>query len=111
MTPFLLLKLALATWWIAYAVTATDGPGGVFWYMRENWKHGRRAVRIEREGQVVTRQIHGLLDCIICLAPWVAALLMLAALVFKVEAIVDLFAVAGAAILLHGYTGWRHATN
>lgn len=85
MTPFDLLRLILATWWIAYALSNTDGLFKSFKWTREHMPLG------------------GLTACIICLAPWFALILIL----LNVEIVLNVFAVAGGAVLLHGYTGWR----
>lgn len=114
MTPFDLLKIILGTWYIAHAVTATHGPGGVFDWVREKLPHGRLgqkfivASRDPVSGEM--RQVNevefprnGLLDCIVCFAPYVA----LALLIAPVGVIADALAVAGGALLLHSFTGWR----
>lgn len=109
MTPFEMLKLVAAAWYIAYAVTSTAGPFGVFERVRD-WRDGRWHGRtmgwhIEHKEQVPMSD--GLLDCIICLAPWVALILRL----IGANIITDAFAIAGIALLLHGYTGWRHTIS
>ena len=82
-----LLIIALATWYIAYAVTSTHGPFNVF----------------ERARKVTT--LGGLLTCPVCLAFWAALVLLLVPMGIVVQAL----AVAGAAMLLHGVAGWRFA--
>lgn len=106
MTPFDFIKLIFGVWYIAHAVTGTYGPGGVFEWMREKLPHGRtRKIWSQAsEGEDIRTTFHdGLLDCIICFAPWVA----LALLLVPVEAIRDVLALAGGALLLHSFTGWR----
>lgn len=111
MTPFDLLKIILGTWYVAYAVTNTHGPAGIFDWTRDHVWHGRRGMRLEQvvivdDAIVPTQQVpkeNGLLDCIICFAPWVAFALLLA----SVGVIIDVLAVAGGALLLHSFTGWR----
>ena len=82
-----LLITALATWYVAYAVTSTHGPFNVFSTLRHKLPHG------------------GLLDCPICLAFWAALILLLAPMGIVTQAL----AVAGAAMLMHGIAGWRYA--
>lgn len=105
MTPFDLLRLILAVWWIAYAVSNTDGLFKSFKWVRDKLPHGRTWVFDIRvgDGNGKSQLKDGLLDCIICLAPWVALILIL----LNVEIVLNVFAVAGGAVLLHGYTGWR----
>lgn len=80
-----LLVSALAAWYLAYVVTSTHGPFGVFAAIRN----------------VTT--LGGLLECPVCLAFWVALLLVLVPMGIVVQAL----AIAGLAMLLHGATGWR----
>ena len=82
-----LVIIALATWYVAYAVTSTHGPGGVFDWLRSHVKHG------------------GLLGCPVCLALWAALVLLIVPMGIVTQAL----AVAGAAMLLHGIAGWRYA--
>lgn len=107
MPPFEFFKLTLAVWYVAYAVTSTHGPLGMFEWMREKLPHGRHGISgIIVSGDDVTqieKPHNGLLDCIICFAPWVA----LGLLAVQVELIRDVLALAGGALLLHSFTGWR----
>lgn len=80
-----LVIIALATWYVAYAVTSTHGPGGVF----------------ERIRKVTT--LGGLLTCPVCLAFWAALVL----LIVPMGVVTQALAVAGAAMILHGASGWR----
>lgn len=84
--PFKFIRLILATWYLAYSFTSTSGPFNVFKNIREQFPLG------------------GLTNCIICLSPYIALGLMLTK-PFKI--VLNVFAVAGGAVLLHGYTGWR----
>lgn len=113
MTPFDFIKLTFGVWYIAYAVTATHGPLGLFEWMREKLPHGRRTYVITT-GIASSTEPHnmtmkelkvmpGLLDCIICFAPWVALGLVLV----QVDVLRDVLALAGGALLLHSFTGWR----
>lgn len=81
-----LLIIALATWYVAYAVTSTHGPFNAF----------------ERVRKVTT--LGGLLTCPVCLAFWAGLILLLAPMGIVTQAL----AVAGAAMLLHGFAGWRY---
>ena len=83
------LLIALATWYIAYAVTSTHGPFSVF----------------DRIRKVTT--IGGLLTCPVRLAFWAALVLLLVPMGIVVQAL----AVAGAAMLLHGFAGWRYSNG
>lgn len=117
MSPFDFLKLILGVWYIAYAVTNTHGPLGVFEWMRNATVfgysiHGRHGVpmryRHVEHGEVTVDSgpiypENGLLDCIICFAPYVA----LALLLINVQGVRDVLALAGGALLLHSFTGWR----
>jgi hypothetical protein len=103
MTPFEFIKLIFGVWYIAHAVTGTHGPGGLFELMREKLPHGRRTITRYAETAMSRNTLPGLLDCIICFAPWVA----LALLLVQVEVIRDVLALAGGALLLHSFTGWR----
>lgn len=80
------ITLALAVWYIAYAVTKTHGPFNIFERLRKHLPHG------------------GLLDCPVCLSFWAALMLLL----LPRGILVDALAIAGLAMLAHGYTGWRH---
>lgn len=75
-----------AAWYVAYAISSTHGPFGIFERVRKYLPLG------------------GLASCIICLLPWVALILRL----IGRNIVFDAFAIAGVALLLHGYTGWRH---
>ncbi len=56
MKPLDLLILALATFYAAYAISATHGPWHVFGWLRDHLPLG------------------GLAACLVCLSPWLAAL-------------------------------------
>jgi len=89
MSPFDLIRLAAATWYIAYAVSNTAGPFSVFVWIREHLPLG------------------GLTACIICLSVWVAWALLAVGANF----IVDGFAVAGVALWIHAYSNWVHISK
>jgi hypothetical protein len=103
-----LILIALATWYVSYAVTSTHGPGGIFEWVRENVWHGRRGITIlppTTPNATATAHINknGLLDCPVCLAFWAALILLLVPMGIVVQAL----ALAGAAMLMHGLAGWR----
>ena len=86
MTVLDLLIVAFASLYAAYAITKTYGAFGMFVWIRERFPLG------------------GLTSCIVCAAIWCAAafyLLMLTPL----HPIVEIFAVAGAAVVIGHYVG------
>lgn len=87
MTPYDLLLLALATWYTAYVVVQLDGPFTVFKRIRPRTR--------------------GLTGCIYCFAPY-AAVLWLLIWYTPVKPLIYPFALAGAALMLHRYTGGMH---
>lgn len=103
-----LVILALATWYAAFAVTSTHGPGGVFDWVREHVWHGRRGVMLAEHGQTLPAH-NGLLDCPICLAFWVA-LILVTVTIGHVD-LVQTLAVAGLAMLAHSASGWRFGND
>lgn len=96
--------VGFATWYVSFALTSTHGPGGVFEWVRDHVWHGRRVIP-NGEGTFTTieRPKNGLLDCPVCLAFWVALILLLVPMGIIVQAL----AVAGAAMLAHSWSGWR----
>jgi hypothetical protein len=102
-----LVILALATWYTAYALSSTHGPGGVFDWIREHVWHGRTSKRVDvgERGNRWEPQKNGLLDCPVCLAFWVA--LLLVTVTIRHVDIVQTLAVAGLAMILHSWSGWR----
>lgn len=87
MDVLLLAKIALATWYVSYALTSTHGPFHAFDRLRVKVPHG------------------GLLSCPVCLAFWAALVLLL----LPHGVVIDALALAGLAMLLHGFTGWRYS--
>lgn len=81
-----LLILTFATFYIAYSIANTDGPFGSFGDLRNKLPLG------------------GLTSCMVCLSPWVAALLYIT-LLAGATWFVWLFAAAGASVFLYRYTG------
>lgn len=109
-----LLIVMLATWYVSFALTSTHGPGGVFEWVRGHVWHGRSVRhipaydRVMEDGKIVHESPKdwnhdGLLDCPVCLAFWVALILLLVPMGIVVQAL----AVAGAAMLAHSWSGWR----
>lgn len=104
-----LLIIALATWYVSFALASTHGPGGMFEWVRENVWHGRSGYVVltaEKTDIEITPRVplkNGLLDCPVCLAFWVALILLLVPMGIVVQAL----AVAGAAMLAHSWSGWR----
>lgn len=82
-----LIIAVFSAWYVAYAVTSTHGPFNAF----------------ERLRKVTT--LGGLLTCPVCLAFWAALVL----LILPMGVITQALAVAGAAMILHGWSGWRFA--
>jgi hypothetical protein len=104
-----LLITALAVWYVSYALSSTHGPGGVFDWLREHVWHGRRGYdiisKVEADDPVYRKLKHnGLLDCPVCLAFWAALVLLL----LPMGVVTQALAVAGAAMILHGWSGWRY---
>ena len=86
MQPLDLLIVALATFYCAYAISATHGPWHVFEWLRLHIPLG------------------GLTSCLVCLSPWLAALFYV--LMFTpLYVAVNVLAIAGASVLLYRYTG------
>lgn len=86
MQPLDLLLIALATFYTAYAVSATHGPWNVF------------------DGLRTRVPLGGLTKCLVCLSPWLAALFYV--LMFTpLYVAVDVLAIAGASVLVWRYTG------
>lgn len=87
------LILALATLYVVHAVVSTEGPFGLFRWLRDHTR----------------KQLKGLFDCPVCTAFWVA--LMVLAIYYFVPFgtyIVSVPAVAGAALAVRSYTGINH---
>ena len=84
-----LIVLTLATFYLAHAVTASDGPIRAFAHLREHLPLG------------------GLTTCLVCLSVWLA-LALYAVLQTPLAWLVQAIAPAGAAVLLWRYTGGSH---
>lgn len=90
MTAFDLLLIALFAWYVSCILIRTDGPWHVFARLRK----------------VTT--VGGLLECMYCLAPWMAALAYLLLAHTDAQEIVYIGAAAGLGMILHRYTGGDH---
>ncbi len=86
MTLLELLTYAASAWYVSYAVVNTSGPFKVFEWLRATFPLG------------------GLTSCIICLSVWVALVLRL----IGANVVTDALAIAGVALWIHSYSGWRH---
>lgn len=113
MTLFELFYYAAASWYLAYAVTKTDGPFGVFVHGRD-WRegrwHGRVRVIVENHDAITYEASYetatarsGLLDCQVCLSFWVALMVV----IIGRNIITDALAVAGLSLWIHSFTHWR----
>lgn len=103
-----LIEIALSSWYIAYVLTNSHGPGGVFDWLRFAIPHGRGSMEIteEMDGKETVHnvEIPGLLNCVVCLIIWVALFIG-----FCLRApIIECIAAAGLGLLLHSYSGWRY---
>lgn len=90
MTPFDLLILALATWYLAHALTKTRGPFNLFATLRGRFHLG------------------GLTSCPVCAAPWMAGALFLLGDT-PLQPLVVVLAIAGGALMLGSYSGASHS--
>lgn len=86
MQPLDLLIVALATFYSAFAISATHGPWHVFEWLRAHLPLG------------------GLTACLVCLSVWLATLFYVLMLT-PLSTIVDILAIAGTSVLLWRYTG------
>lgn len=86
MNPFDFIATAIATWYICYVLVSKSGPFRV----------------LER----IRAKSGGLLECIYCVAPYVALLLYMLVLHtdFGIH-LVQVFGIAGLSMMLRSYTG------
>ena len=86
MTPHDFIVAILATWYIAYILTAQSGPFLV----------------LER----IRNRVGGAFECIYCISPYVAAVVFAAIqhTSWGID-VAQIFAIAGAALMLRSYTG------
>jgi hypothetical protein len=91
-TPFDLLILALATWYLSHVITtpSISGPYKSLALLRERVSLG------------------GLTHCKVCFAPWAAALLFVLGHT-PLQPIVVVLALAGAALMLGSFSGANHS--
>lgn len=83
-----LLIYSLAVWYLSYIAVNEDGLFGILKRLRAltaSWSP---------------------LSCIVCTALWAAALVYVLSLVFMPA--VYVLALAGGALMLHGWSGWRY---
>lgn len=90
MTLLELLTLALFAWYVAYVLVKTSGPFKLFERLRAITTFG------------------GLLECVYCLVLWIATIGYLLFYFTPLPPIVYVGAIAGAAMILHRYTGGDH---
>lgn len=88
MSTLNLALIALATWYLSYCISLKDGPFRIFVHLR------------------TVLPLGGLTACIVCLSVWIAIGMYLLSLVFLPA--VEIIGMAGAAILLHRFTGGDH---
>lgn len=111
------LELTAAAWYLAFVITKFGGPFQVFDRMRE-WRGGKWHGRTEQtllelrnkstgELQDTVKELNkdGLMDCIICLMPYIS-LAILVVHYFNFDILFLPFSIAGLALWLHGFTGW-----
>jgi len=111
-----LIELVAASWYIAYVLTNKGGPLNLFARAREagggRW-HGRIDSKAIAYTNPVTKEIDftttqtevpGLMDCIVCMLPYVALILWL----IDSPYLTIPFAIAGLGLWAHSYTGWIH---
>jgi hypothetical protein len=89
MQPLDLLLIALATFYLAHAVSSTYGPWHVFEWLRDHLPLG------------------GLTQCLVCLSPWSAGLFY-GLLLTPAAPLVWILAAAGLSVLAWRYTGGDH---
>ncbi len=107
---FTLLLMIAAVWYLAFVLTKMGGPFGMFDKLRER-KQGRWHGRTfywnpaidHRTEKIFNRD--GLLDCIVCLMPYIGAGVLLLHH-FRLDLIYYPFSIAGLALWAHGLTGW-----
>jgi hypothetical protein len=87
MTPFNFIIYACATWYISYVITAQSGPFDLLEKARD--------------------KVDGLLSCIYCIAPYIAALVYAVGEYHESIGypVVCGFAIAGLSLMLRSYTG------
>ena len=88
MNPLDLVLIALATFYVAFAVSSTHGPFNAFAWLRVHLSLG------------------GLTQCLVCLSPWTAALFY--GLLLVAPPVTWIFAGAGASVFVWRWTGADH---
>jgi uncharacterized membrane protein (DUF485 family) len=90
MSALELLTLALFAWYVAYVLIRTRGPFNLFERLR------------------TATTLGGLLECLYCLTVWVAGVGYVLLTYTSLTPVVYVGAIAGAAMILHRYTGGDH---
>lgn len=111
----LVAEMVTATWYLAFVVTKMGGP--FQWFTRaRDYRGGRWHGRTE-DGIALPENYDpksqnwrrfnrdGLLDCIICMMPYVAVM-VIGLHHFQLDILYYPFSLAGAALMLHGFSGW-----
>ena len=89
MSPTDLFLFFLATWYIAFALTRTNGPFELFLKFRTRWPN----VKLYR--------------CIVCMAPYAAVFVAILYL-SRIPLIMEVLASSGATVFLFRFTGGSH---
>jgi len=107
-----IIEWVAASWYLAFVLTNKAGPFNLFTRAREwhegKW-HGRTFYwnpQIDHRTEKIFNN-DGLMDCIICLLPYVGFGWWLVDQA-GFEVVMMPFAIAGLALWAHGYTGWVH---
>jgi len=96
--PFDLLLISLAVWYTAYALIKLSAPFNVLGKLR-TWAQAGENAKAGSLGELLT--------CIYCTA-WYCAIFWFIVWQTPLKPIVYPFALAGAALMLHRYTGSFH---
>jgi hypothetical protein len=80
------ITIIAAVFYLTYVIIKTHGPFNIFQRLRDKLPHG------------------GLLTCPWCSAFWIALLVLLV----PPGVVIDALAVAGIAMLVYGWSGWRY---
>lgn len=113
-----LIELVAASWYVAYVLINKGGPFNWFARARE-WREGRWHGRTttfhvythepitKQQQETIVKGESGLLDCIICILPYVGFGWWLIDQV-GADVVMIPFAISGLALWAHSYTGWIH---
>lgn len=89
-TPFDLVLIALATMYLAHAITSTHGPLNSFLILRDHTRH----------------LLKGFFECVVCVAFWVALVLFL--FYGIIPGLIWVLAIAGVALAIRTWSGIKH---